>query len=96
MNSGNFIFEDQTEWVQLNEMTRRKVLGYDEKMMLVKIEFKARGIGYAHQHEHRQCTIPIMPIWETTTDGLPFRIIRMKTGKILCSYGSNRIFISRM
>ncbi len=64
MKSGNFIFEDQTEWVQLNEMTRRQVLGYDEKMMLVKIEFKAGGIGYTHQHEHCQCTYVVSGTFE--------------------------------
>lgn len=64
MNSGNFIFENETEWVQLNEMTRRQVLGYDEKMMLVKIEFKAGGIGYVHQHEHCQCTYVVSGAFE--------------------------------
>jgi len=64
MNSGNFIFENQTEWVQLNEMTRRQVLGYDEKMMLVKIELKAGAIGYVHQHEHCQCTYVVSGAFE--------------------------------
>ena len=64
MNSGNFIFENQTECVRINEKMRRQVLGYDEKMMLVKIEFKAGGIGYAHQHEHCQCTYVVSGAFE--------------------------------
>ncbi len=64
MNSGNFIFENQTEWVQLNEGMRRQILGYDEKMMLVKIEFKTGAIGYVHQHEHWQCTYVVSGAFE--------------------------------
>ncbi|MDD5184759.1 MAG: cupin domain-containing protein [Paludibacter sp.] len=64
MKSGNFIFGNETEWVQINEGMRRQILGYDKEMMLVKIEFKAGGIGYAHQHIHRQCTYVVSGVFE--------------------------------
>ena len=64
MESGNFIFGNEAEWVQINDEMRRQILGYDDNMMLVKIEFKAGGIGYAHQHEHRQCTYVVSGVFE--------------------------------
>jgi len=64
MKSGSFIFGNETEWVQINEGMRRQILGYDKEMMLVKIEFKAGGIGYAHQHIHRQCTYVVSGVFE--------------------------------
>ncbi|MDD3322409.1 MAG: cupin domain-containing protein [Paludibacter sp.] len=64
MKSENFIFENNTEWIQIDDKIRRQILGYDDKMMLVKIEFKAGGIGYVHQHEHHQCTYVVSGVFE--------------------------------
>jgi len=62
--SDNFIFGENVEWVKINDSMRRQILGFDEQMMLVKIEFKTGGIGYAHQHIHRQCTYVVSGIFE--------------------------------
>ncbi|NDP19847.1 MAG: cupin domain-containing protein [Paludibacter sp.] len=62
--SDNFIFGEKAEWVQINDSMRRQILGFDEQMMLVKIEFKTGGIGYAHTHIHRQCTYVVSGIFE--------------------------------
>lgn len=62
--SENYIFADKVQWVQINDDMRRQVLSYDDKMMLVKVEFKTGGIGYAHQHPHRQCTYVVSGIFE--------------------------------
>jgi quercetin dioxygenase-like cupin family protein len=64
MKSGNFIFNSEAEWFQINDETRRQILGYDDQMMLVKIEFKTGGIGYIHQHVHRQCSYVVSGVFE--------------------------------
>ena len=64
MKSENFIFDNQTEWVQINEGMRRQMLGYDAEMMMVKVEFKTGGIGSAHTHVHRQCSYVVSGIFE--------------------------------
>ena len=56
LKSRNFIFANEAGWVQINDGMRRQILGYDDKIMLVKIEFKTGGVGYAHQYVHCQCS----------------------------------------
>ena len=62
----NLILAAQTEWEILNENTRRQILGYDDQIMMVKVEFDAGAIGYIHQHEHRQTTYVVSGIFEFT------------------------------
>jgi quercetin dioxygenase-like cupin family protein len=62
--SENFIVGEETEWFQINDSIRRQILGFDDQMMLVKIEFKTGAIGYAHQHIHRQCTYVVSGVFE--------------------------------
>ena len=62
--SENFIYGNEAEWVQINDSMRRQILGFDDQMMLVKIEFKTGGVGYAHQHVHRQCTYVVSGVFE--------------------------------
>jgi quercetin dioxygenase-like cupin family protein len=64
MQSGNFIFNFETEWETVGEGMRRQILGYDDQIMLVKIEFKTGGIGYVHQHVHRQCSYVVSGVFE--------------------------------
>ena len=67
--SKNFIFGNEVEWVQVNEGMRRQVLGYDDQMMLVKIEFLTGGVGVAHAHVHRQCSYVVSGVFEFEIDG---------------------------
>jgi len=64
LKSKNFIFGNEAGWVQINDGMRRQILGYDDKIMLVKIEFKTGGVGYAHQHEHCQCSYVVSGVFE--------------------------------
>ena len=67
--SRNFIFEKEIEWFQVNEGMRRQILGYDDQMMLVKIEFLTGGIGAVHAHEHLQCSYVVSGVFEFEIDG---------------------------
>lgn len=51
-----FVYNASVEWEQLDDKIRRKVMSYDKDLMLVKVEFKAGGIGAVHQHPHVQMT----------------------------------------
>ena len=64
MKSINFVLGDDAEWVQINEGMRRQILGYDDQLMLVKIEFKTGGVGYSHQHVHSQCSYVVSGVFE--------------------------------
>lgn len=54
--SKEFIFGDEIEWETVGEGLRRKIMGYDDKIMLVKVHFKVGAIGTMHQHYHSQVT----------------------------------------
>ena len=51
-----FVQNASVEWEQLDEKIRRKVMAYDKSLMLVKVDFKAGGVGVLHQHPHVQIT----------------------------------------
>jgi len=56
LSSKMFIENDKLEWEDVGKGVQRKILGYDEQIMLVIAKFKKDGIGYVHQHPHRQVT----------------------------------------
>lgn len=43
-------------WVDLGNGLKRKVLAYDEKMMLTSVSFKKGAVGSLHSHPHTQVT----------------------------------------
>lgn len=66
MQSQEFIFDNQTEWEVIDEYVRRKILGYDDHIMMVKVEFKTGGIGATHDHPHTQVTHVESGVFELT------------------------------
>jgi len=49
-----FIENDQVPWEEIDPGVRRKVMAYDEKLMVVKVQFEKGSIGAVHQHTHSQ------------------------------------------
>lgn len=70
MKSKQFIFSSDIEWETVGTGMRRQILGYDDEIMLVKIEFAAGGIGAVHSHKHRQCTYVVSGVFEFEIDGV--------------------------
>ena len=70
IQSKNFIFESTVEWEQINKGMRRQVLGYDDKIMLVKIEFLTGGEGAVHSHVHSQCSYIVSGVFEFNINGV--------------------------
>ena len=56
MNSKDYLFEAETEWEDLGDGIRRQIMGYDDKLMTVKVEFEAGAVGSLHAHPHSQTT----------------------------------------
>lgn len=70
MNSIGFLFEDKVEWQELGEGVRRQILGYDEKLMTVKVEFQSGSIGTLHSHVHSQTTYVASGVFEFEIDSV--------------------------
>jgi len=64
MRSENFIFNSEAKWETVGDGVRRQIMGYDDQIMMVKIEFKTGSVGYIHQHIHRQSTYVVSGVFE--------------------------------
>jgi quercetin dioxygenase-like cupin family protein len=51
-----FIDNADIPWQEMTKGVRRKIMAYDERLMVVKVEFEKGGIGSLHQHYHTQIT----------------------------------------
>jgi quercetin dioxygenase-like cupin family protein len=69
MNDKIFFDSDNIEWENLGDGLKRKILGYDDNIMMVKIHFEKGSIGYEHNHPHSQTTYVQSGVFEVTIDG---------------------------
>ena len=51
-----FIDNAEIPWQDLGGGVKRKIMAYDERLMLVKVAFETGGVGSVHQHHHTQIT----------------------------------------
>ena len=51
-----FIENGDVSWEQTAEGVKRKIMSYDDKLMLVKVSFEKGAVGQLHQHYHSQIT----------------------------------------
>lgn len=66
----NTLVEDKdVEWLDLGGGIKRKVMAYDDQMMVVKVAFEAGGIGAMHSHPHTQASYVASGKFEITIDG---------------------------
>lgn len=51
-----FIADKDIAWEQMAPGVKRKIMAYDERLMLVRVEFEKGGVGNLHSHPHTQIT----------------------------------------
>jgi len=64
-----FIHSNEIGWEQLGNGVKRKVLGYDEQIMMVVIHFEKGAVGSLHHHVHRQVSYVASGKFEVTING---------------------------
>jgi quercetin dioxygenase-like cupin family protein len=64
-----FFFGESALWTMAGEGIRRKILSYDNDMMLVLVEFKAGATGSLHKHPHKQFSYIVRGSFEVTIAG---------------------------
>jgi quercetin dioxygenase-like cupin family protein len=64
-----FIEDDSLEWEKVDEFISRKIMGYDDKLMTVKVAFKKGGVGALHHHHHSQTSYVASGSFEITIGG---------------------------
>jgi quercetin dioxygenase-like cupin family protein len=61
--------DDEIAWEKVDAKIKRKIMSYNEDLMLVKVAFEQGGIGAIHKHPHLQISYIANGIFEITIDG---------------------------
>ena len=65
-----FIKDADLAWEPVGAGVRRKIMAYDDQIMLVKAEFADGGVGPLHSHFHSQVTHVESGVFEVSVDGV--------------------------
>jgi quercetin dioxygenase-like cupin family protein len=57
-------------WENVAPGVTRKILGYDDALMLVVVKFEAGAVGALHHHPHRQVTYVAAGKFDAEIDGV--------------------------
>lgn len=64
--SKEFLIGEEIAWEVVADGVKRKIMGYDDKIMLVQVHFSEGGIGALHEHYHSQVTYVVSGEFELT------------------------------
>ena len=64
-----FVFSNESEWEEIGDGVKRKILAYEKDLMLAVFEFKEGSIGYLHHHPHKQVGYLVNGSFEVTING---------------------------
>jgi len=68
--SENLFFNTQKmDWEELGGGVSRQIMGYDDKIMLVKVKFEKGSIGKPHEHFHSQTSYVAAGTFEANIGG---------------------------
>ena len=68
--SSPFIKADDRPWEKVDAGVERKILGYDDQLMMVCVKFEKGAIGNLHHHVHRQVTYIQEGSFEVSINGV--------------------------
>ncbi|WP_421897536.1 cupin domain-containing protein [Marinoscillum sp.] len=68
--SEKYILTKEMEWEELGGGVSRKMLGWDNQIMMVQVKFEKGAEGSPHQHFHTQTTYCISGKFEFVIDGV--------------------------
>ena len=51
-----FIKDSSISWEDMGNGVKRKIMAWDDKLMIVKVAFEKGGVGSLHEHHHTQIT----------------------------------------
>ena len=68
--SEKYILTDGMQWEELGGGVSRKMLGYDNQIMMVLVKFEKGAVGSPHSHFHTQATYCVAGKFEFEIDGI--------------------------
>lgn len=69
-NSETYILTEDMNWEDLGGGVSRKMLGYDNQIMMVLVKFEKGALGTPHSHFHTQATYCVSGKFEFEIDGV--------------------------
>ena len=69
MATNVFIENKDIAWEATSPGMKRKIMAYDERLMLVRVEFEKGAVGALHSHPHTQITHVESGIFEVEISG---------------------------
>jgi len=64
-----FVNSQKISWERVDDGVERKILGYDDQLMMVCVRFKKGAVGTLHHHPHRQISYVQEGRFEVSIDG---------------------------
>jgi quercetin dioxygenase-like cupin family protein len=64
-----FITDNEVEWELTAPGMKRKIMAYDEHLMLVRVEFEQGAVGSLHSHRHTQISHVESGVFEVEISG---------------------------
>lgn len=77
--SALYQIEESIQWEDLGAGIQRKIYGYNDQLMLVKVSFETGAIGTLHKHFHTQISYVESGVFELEID-TEKRILRKGDG----------------
>jgi len=66
MSENLFFSTQKMDWEDLRGGVSRQIMGYDDKIMLIKVKFEKGSIGKLHEHFHSQTSYVASGSFELT------------------------------
>ena len=67
--NANVVYQQDVSWHELGGGVCRRILAYNEQMMIVEVQFEQGGMGSVHSHPHVQSTYVKSGRFRFTIDG---------------------------
>lgn len=82
MESNKFIPADSQDWEPFGQGISRKILGYTDDLMVVRVKFVEGGLAPQHAHPHTQSSYIASGKFEFTVDG-EMRVVQEGDGVLI-------------
>ncbi|MEQ9304527.1 MAG: cupin domain-containing protein [Marinoscillum sp.] len=69
-NSEKYVLTEGMKWEELGGGVSRKILGWDNQIMMVQVKFEKGAEGSPHKHFHTQSTYVVSGKFEFVIDGV--------------------------
>ena len=67
--SPNFVRPSETDWTPTEPGVKRRILTYNDQLMVVEVAFDKTAVGKLHQHPHIQASYVAEGAFEVTISG---------------------------